>query len=401
MLSARSLQHKGILERANDSSLSAYVTSLTGRNEFSYDGRLDIMLAGQQGRKFNVRVRYFSWSEFYDRFGGMAIFEAMFDWMVETYDYVLIDSLNGRVRASVPFPFLRTDRLVVCFTLDRDSIKTSARMAAFIRSKGGELQVYPVPMRVQDAERNQLERMRVMAQQAFVPYLTHLPQRIKEEYWNTVEVPEVPYYSFANELPPLRDAPGDPKTISAAYDRLMTYLTDAAVAKADPRDEKVAQSQTPRGSSDERDGDWEAYVRPYEGEGVYGFVSYARNDVDMVMPIVQDIGYLDYHLWWDEGIPGAIEWLPHLEEKIKQAKYFLLFLSNLAVVSTYVQREVEIARQNRKPILAIRLDGISLQQPMAELLGDYQILDASGFAFEENLGKTLRLMHPPAAESDV
>jgi hypothetical protein len=237
-----------------------------------------------------------------------------------------------------------------------------------------------------------------MAQQAFAPYLNHLPRSSKEEYWNTVEVPEVPYYSFANELPPLRDAPGDPKTISAAYGRIITYLTDASVAKADLHDEKVAQSQTPPGyrndSSNQVADDWEA--RPYEGEGVYGFVSYARNDVDMVMPIVQDIDYLDYHLWWDEGIPGAIEWLPHLEEKIKQAKYLLLFLSNLAVVSTYVQWEVEIARQNQKPILAIRLDGIGLQQPMAELLGDYQILDASGFAFEENLGKTLRLMHPPA-----
>src|SRR4030095_2383102 len=192
-------QHKDILGKDSgyvSSPISAYITSL--HHEFGKDGKVDIMPAGQQDRKFNVRLRYFSWSEFSDRFDGKAIFEAMFDWMVAEYDYVLIDSLNGRVRSSELFPFARTDKLVVCFTFDQDSINTTAQAAAFIKSRmAPKLQVFPTPMRVQYAETALLNQLRAMAQHVFAPHPTYVSQGDRKQYWGVVEIPEVPSYAYA------------------------------------------------------------------------------------------------------------------------------------------------------------------------------------------------------------
>ena len=399
MRMARGLRPKQIVDvtsENNFSILSAHITSASLGGSFINDGKVDIMMAGRQDRKFNVRVRYFSWSDFYDRCDGTSFFNAMFDWMVAEYDYVLIDSLIGRFRSSFLFPFLRTDKLVVCFTLDEDSVNTSVSAAGFIKRRAGAaLRVYPVPMRVVSSELEIRERREASARTAFAPYLAHLPESEVKRYWRSVENPEIPYYLYARELPPLREGPEG--SLSAAYEQLITYLTDASLTGSGILTEQVTQREMSRldrrGSAEEGGKDWNVYARPYEGEGDYGFVSYARDDGDLVLPIVQDIDSLDYHLWWDEGIPGATEWLAYLEEKIKQSNYVILFLSRRAVVSDWVKREIEIARHNGKPIIVIRLDKSDLPQSIEEVLGGYQMLDISTVAFEENLAETLRLIY--------
>lgn len=403
---ARGLRPKQIVSKIgenNFSILAEHITSLGSGDGFINEGKIDIVMAGRQDGKLNARVRYFSWSDFYDRCDGTSFFNALFDWIVAEYDYVLVDSSSGRVGSSVLFPFLRTDKLVVCFTLDDDSVNTSASATGHIKRRTrAALQVFPVPMRVDNAERDRLELRRALARAKFAPYLAHLPQSEVKKYWNNIETPEIPSYLYDRQLPPLRDDPEDPKTLSAAYERLINYLFDASLTRSVVPGEYVTEQENESAdrsdTAEAEDNDWGGYARPYEGAGDFGFVSYARDDGDLALPIVQDIDHLDYHLWWDEGIPGTIEWPSYLEEKIKQSNYVMLFLSRRSARSTHVQREVEIAQQNRKPIILIRLDKSDLPQPMAELLGEYQMLDVSAIAFEENLGKTLRLVHggPPA-----
>jgi hypothetical protein len=207
---------------------------------------------------------------------------------------------------------------------------------------------------------------------------------------------EIPYYKYDRKLPPTVESADDPKTITASYERLITYLTDDSETRLVPLEGRTTPEQMTetygKGVPDEGV-DLVPYFEPYEGEEDYSFVSYARSDVDIVMPIVQDILDLGYHLWWDEGIPGATEWLRYLEEKIRQSKYLLLFLSRRAVESNYVRAELEFAQQNHKSILAIKLDLTILPRSIEELLGKYQMLDVSAVTFEHNLGKTLRLMN--------
>jgi cellulose biosynthesis protein BcsQ len=397
-LVARGSQELPILDAESeiiDLFLPAHITSLGYR--FNAKGRLDIMPAGQPGRRFNTRVRYFSWSEFYDRLNGAEILSVIFDRMATAYDYVLVDSPSGRINSSLRFSLLRSDRFVLCFTLDDDSITATARVAARIKSRmGTAVRLYPVPMRVESTEMEKLNLRRSKARQLFAPYLAHLPHGSERRYWDEVESMEIPYYKYDRKLPPTVESADDPKTITASYERLITYLTDDSETRLVPLEGRTTPEQMTetygKGVPDEGV-DLVPYFEPYEGEEDYSFVSYARSDVDIVMPIVQDILDLGYHLWWDEGIPGATEWLRYLEEKIRQSKYLLLFLSRRAVESNYVRAELEFAQQNHKSILAIKLDLTILPRSIEELLGKYQMLDVSAVTFEHNLGKTLRLMN--------
>jgi hypothetical protein len=256
-----------------------------------------------------------------------------------------------------------------------------------------DARIYPLPVRIQNAEAELRHQFREKAQHVFAPYLTYLHD--ENEYWDEVGIPEMSYYAFTHQLPILTERGNDRFSLSAAYRRFIAYLTDPSATTSMPLgDNSSGASQTPSGN--EIESDWKMFSSPYEGEDDYGFVSYARDDVHIVMPIVQDIADLDYHLWWDEGIPGSIEWLPHLEDKIRQSKYLLIFLSQRAVVSEHVRKEIEIAKENQKTILGIRVDRSSLPQPIQDLLGAYQILDVSAVAFEENLGKTLGLITRPS-----
>ena len=66
------------------------------------------------------------------------------------------------------------------------------------------------------------------------------------------------------------------------------------------------------------------------------------------MPIIQGAFVLGYELWWDEGIPGGVEWLRHLEEKVDRAMFFLLFLSWCSAASEFVGKEIEFALRERE-----------------------------------------------------
>ena len=113
----------------------------------------------------------------------------------------------------------------------------------------------------------------------------------------------------------------------------------------------------------------------------------------MVIPIIQDINYLDYRLWWDEAIPGGAEWDAYLREKIANSKFLLLFLSKRAAVSKHIHDEIESARQNQKPIVALRLDNAELPLSIQNQIGRYQMLDVSAVSFDENLERTLHLLY--------
>jgi cellulose biosynthesis protein BcsQ len=363
--------------------LRGYITSLGSVREL---GKLDFMSAGVQDRRFNVRVRYFSWSEFYDRFDGAAFINSVFDWLVAEYDFVLIDCWSSKF--ALPFPLSRSDKLLVCFTFDVDSIRMAADLVDSLRLKMNPgLEIYPVPMRVDNSERDRLQDLQSLARHEFRPYL----EALDDKYWNTVEVPEIPLYKYTRVLPVLREAYEDPKSITAAYLRLLEYVTNANVSSTRLQPRMSSEQQTPKAPAGRSK--FAIEVTPYQGKGKYGFVSYARADLDLVIPIIQDINYLDYRLWWDEAIPGGAEWDAYLREKIANSKFLLLFLSKRAAASKHIHDEIESARQNQKPIVALRLDNAELPLSIQNQIGRYQMLDVSAVSFDENLERTLHLLY--------
>jgi hypothetical protein len=124
-------------------------------------------------------------------------------------------------------------------------------------------------------------------------------------------------------------------------------------------------------------------------------VSYARDDRDEVLPILQDLIELEFHLWWDEEIPGGADWHAYLDQRIRDCQYMLLFASKRSSQSDYVSEEIRLANGSKKPLLTIRLDSTPLPRDLQSILGPHQTLDAAAERFHEQLVRAIHILKAP------
>lgn len=206
-------------------------------------GLLDFVPAGRQGRSYSTRVNLFNWHSFYDRQGGGNLLEAARQRIRAEYDYVLIDSRTGVSDTSGICTVQMPDTLVLCFTLNRQSIDGVAAVAASVLAqRGGNLpRVLPVPMRIERAEARKLEEALTYARRALAPFLlTSAPD--SESYWNAVQFPYVPYYAYTELLATFGDRPGQSTSLLSAVERLTEWITNGRVKRMAPQEEQYRRA---------------------------------------------------------------------------------------------------------------------------------------------------------------
>ena len=175
-------------------------------------GKLDFLSAGRQNRDYSAAVGSLDWDNFYERLGGGRFFQAMRADMKRNYDYVLIDSRTGLSDVADICTIELPDVLTVCFTLSNQSIEGAASVAHQIsnRYRDRNIRVLPVPMRIEDGEKEKLDVGRTMARRRFEGFPQGMPQEDLITYWSAVEVPYKPFYAFEEILATFGDAPGSP-----------------------------------------------------------------------------------------------------------------------------------------------------------------------------------------------
>lgn len=210
-----------------------YATSLRWR--FGERGTIDYVPPGKQEPTYASRVNSFNWENFYERLGGGHFLSAARAAMKERYDYVLIDSRTGVSDTSGICTVLMPDVLVVCFTLNNQSIEGASAVAASAAAqrRGSDgalsLRVLPVPMRVEAGEKRKLERRRRYAKSAFASFIGE-----RDPYWGDVEIPYEPFYGYEETLAAFEDEPGRVNTVLAGMERLTRHITQGAVARLIP-----------------------------------------------------------------------------------------------------------------------------------------------------------------------
>lgn len=117
----------------------------------------------------------------------------------------------------------------------------------------------------------------------------------------------------------------------------------------------------------------------------YLFISYRRLDFPRIASVLKKLSTAKFPFWFDRGIPGSSEWNAVIEERVRHCQVFLLFLSQAAVDSKHVRREVLLADALDKPILSLRIEEPELRHGMALLLSQYQILDIRVRDLEQHL----------------
>jgi TIR domain-containing protein/tetratricopeptide repeat protein/AAA domain-containing protein len=236
--------------------------------EFPGEGTLDFLSAGRQNRDYSAAICSLDWDNFYDRLGGGRFFRAMREDMKNNYDYVLIDSRTGLSDVADICTVELPDVLVTCFTLNNQGIDGAASVAQQInrRYRNRNIRILPIPMRIEDGEKEKLDVGRAIARAKFEGFPHDFIGEQAARYWASVEVPYKPFYAFEETLATFGDDPNSPSTMLAAYERITDALTRGEIVGMPPMPEKLRMRYC------------DAYVRRQPITSAEVFLSYAPED---------------------------------------------------------------------------------------------------------------------------
>ncbi|WP_031480782.1 FxSxx-COOH system tetratricopeptide repeat protein [Streptomyces bicolor] len=208
---------------------------------FPEPGTLDLVTAGRQNRDYSAFVSTFDWDNFYEHLGGGVFFDALREDMRQNYDYVLIDSRTGLSDIADICTAHLPDILVDCFTFSNQSIDGASAVAHDIheRFRSRSIRVLPVPMRIDEGEKEKADAGRSLARARFAGFPAGLTDDELTSYWGSVEVPYRPYYAYEETLATFGDEAGVAGSLLAAFERLTGVLTDRAVTALPRVDEEV------------------------------------------------------------------------------------------------------------------------------------------------------------------
>jgi cellulose biosynthesis protein BcsQ len=310
--------------------LGRYAVSLR-TDLFQAGATLDFIPAGQQGPAYASRVNSFDWQSFWDRMGGAALIREMRAGLRVDYDYILIDSRTGVSDTSGICTIALPDALVVAFTLNRQSIRGAAAVAqSVVASRDrSRFRVYPVPMRVEFAEKDRLELARDDAQRAFNPLLSHIPVQDRERYWGSVEIVYHAYYAYEEVLAVFADRPERRTSLLAGFERIADLLTEGQVTAAVPPPESKRREILARYQRQPALTAHEPAVDALPREE-FVFVSTSRQAEDFVKRLTEELetGPSPIRVWTPERdlLPGD-SWAERVEDAIRDAVSVLIPVS--------------------------------------------------------------------------
>lgn len=225
--------------------ITKYAVAL--KREFPEGGKIDFVPAGRQDESYSTLVNLFNWEDFYGRLGGNQFIDAAVGLMRQQYDYILIDSRTGVSDTSGICTVKMPDALVVCFTLNYQGINGAAAVADYVydmRVKSAadadsepngkrQFNIFPVPMRLEDAQSRKLERRRDYARlKKFNRYPLYLHGgKKREDYWADVRINYSTFYAYEEILAAFGEKEGNVTSLLAAIERLTTYLMEGEVYK--------------------------------------------------------------------------------------------------------------------------------------------------------------------------
>jgi tetratricopeptide (TPR) repeat protein len=207
--------------------------------QFPSGGSLDFLPAGQQNVEYVTTLGAMDWDDFYGSLNGGEFLDELRSDMKNKYDYALIDSRTGLTDVADICTVHLPDVLVDCFTLSTQGIEGAERTARHIHERYPEnhIRVLPVPMRVDQAEKERVEAGRAFAIRLFAGFPEGMPDAQRREYWGAVEVPYQPFYAFEEMLAVFGDTPGQPGSLLASFERITAQITEGAVTSLPLMDE--------------------------------------------------------------------------------------------------------------------------------------------------------------------
>jgi cellulose biosynthesis protein BcsQ len=327
------------------------------------------------------------------------------------YDYILIDSADGLAAAAGVCTVELPDTLVACFRMNPRSIAEMAAIASSIRDQRAArlLRFLPVPMLVEDGEIDQLNIGRSHARRKLDSLLDLGSGNDHALYWAEIEMPYKPYYSGSPALAAFGDSPGSPASLLSFYERLASRLTGTSCFLHEPipdslrsryRDElfqyeEAQLTDLPIGAPS---------VEKSQKASPRVFISYVREDSDIVDRIAGELRSHDIGVWLDRtSLEVGDRWKEVVREAIRNGDYFLACFSPAydSRGRTYMNEELIIAVQelrlrprDRRWFLPITLGSCRIpHHPIsaAETLEDIHCIDFTD-DWERAIARLIRVL---------
>jgi CO dehydrogenase nickel-insertion accessory protein CooC1 len=321
---------------------------------FELGGVLDFVPAGQQCSSYAVRVSSMDWHEFYDQLGGGVLLEALKEQLRADYDYVLIDSRTGISDTASICTVQMPDELVVFFTLNAQSMKGAAAVAESawsqrVKASGAPgLKVWPVPTRVEMAEKERLDAAKRKAHSTFLRFI-ELTRVDRLRYWESVEVLYYPFYAYEEVLAPFAEGTSSHSSMLRPMEALTSYITGGEV-KTFPR-----LSETERTRTLARFVTGAAAAAPSSKRKRQIYVSYSIEDQNDVHRLIEDLNALDIDTWSDRNVLLGDKWDETLLSALL-ASSFMLFVVPRSQMHENQARELTRAARADKRIVPVLID---------------------------------------------
>jgi hypothetical protein len=120
------------------------------------------------------------------------------------------------------------------------------------------------------------------------------------------------------------------------------------------------------------------------------FICYARKDTKQVKSIVNEINGLGFDYWIDtRNIQSGEIWTKEISDAILACDKFLLFISQESMASDNVRREVQLAYENKKTLVLLRLEDAKIPSHLKYQLAGIQWIDVSASDWKSRLAIAL------------
>ncbi len=117
----------------------------------------------------------------------------------------------------------------------------------------------------------------------------------------------------------------------------------------------------------------------YSGTDDYLFISYAHKNGDRVLSVLNELEKRKIRFWYDAGIEAGSNWVRSVASHLKNANAVVLFLSrDFLFHSQNCARELNYAVSEKKEMLCVLLESVSLPEDIAMQLSTVKKIDGEG-----------------------
>jgi len=144
----------------------------------------------------------------------------------------------------------------------------------------------------------------------------------------------------------------------------------------------------------------EHVLDPQTTSGRDVFISYASQDAAVANTLVETLERHGLRCWIaPRDVKAGAQYADAIVRALASAKAFVLVLSEHAIDSAHVGREIERAAAKKRPILAWRIDAAPLTPALEYFLGESQWIEANSTKTEAAYAQLIEAIRDPGGSA--